>query len=226
MKSICLALFSAFSGSQVCDSRIHLEIKIGEQPLPKQNSIILKVSRSPIGFRQKAIRRSFGQHLMGKKASPLMVLKRSALSSEISLFERCLTVSRYSRSVAIALEWRSSFNSLNWWVATSRKAPRRYKVNVLCRFALFRYLYSKVWHWNYKWLNVLTFLLDVALYLSMDTEEALNWRVSLILSHLFIGYCLVCLWWSREDWIGVWATLNVYHLVLKFGNLSYYTVLK
>ena len=103
-KSICLALFSAFSGSQVCDSRIHLEIKIGEQPLPKQNSISLNVSQSLIGFRQKSIRRSFGQHFRGKKESPFMVLKRSALTSDILLLERCLTVSRYSRSVDIALE--------------------------------------------------------------------------------------------------------------------------
>ena len=103
-KSICLALFSAFSGAQVCDSRIHLDIKFGEQPFPKQNSISLKVSRSPIGLRQKAIRRSLGQHFRGKRASPLMVLKRFALSSDISLLERCLTVSRYSRTVDIALE--------------------------------------------------------------------------------------------------------------------------
>ena len=66
-KSICLALFSAFSDGQVCESRIHLEIKFGEQPFPKQNSISLNVSRSPIGFRLKAIRRSSGQLSVERK---------------------------------------------------------------------------------------------------------------------------------------------------------------
>ena len=76
-KSNCLALFLAFSGAQVCESRIHLEIKFGEQSFPKKNSISLNVSRSPIGFRQKAIRRSSCQLFRGTKASPFKVLKRS-----------------------------------------------------------------------------------------------------------------------------------------------------
>ena len=111
-KSICLALFSAFSGAQACERRIHLEIKFGEQPFPKQKSISLNVSRSPIGFRQKAILMSSGQLFRGKKASPFKVLKRSALSSDTSFLERYLTVSRDSCSADIVLECLNSSTSL------------------------------------------------------------------------------------------------------------------
>ena len=103
-KSTCLALVSAFSGAQLCASRIHLLIKFGEpgeQPFPMKKSTSLKVSLSPIGFRQKAILISSGQSLMGKKASPFTVLKRSALSLETPRLDKCLTVSRYSRRVAM-----------------------------------------------------------------------------------------------------------------------------
>ena len=83
-KSVCLSLFSAFSGAQVCESRIDLEIKIGHgQPFP---SINFNVSQSVIGFRQKAIGRSSGQLFRGKKTSSFTVLKRSALSPRILPF--------------------------------------------------------------------------------------------------------------------------------------------
>ena len=50
-----------------------LDLKDGEKPLPKQNSISLKVSLSPMGFFQNANLKSLGQLLRGKRASPLMM---------------------------------------------------------------------------------------------------------------------------------------------------------
>ena len=53
-KSICSALFSTFSGAHVCERRVHLVIKGGEQPLPNQKSMSLNVSLSRMGFFHKA----------------------------------------------------------------------------------------------------------------------------------------------------------------------------
>ena len=100
-KSNCLALFSAFSGAQECESKIQLEIKFGEQPFPKQNSISLNVSRSPISSRQKAIRRYFGHLFRAKKASPFKVLKSFVLSSNSSVSRYPRSLRHYSESVGL-----------------------------------------------------------------------------------------------------------------------------
>ena len=162
-KSICLGLFSAFSGAQACERRIHLDIKFGEQPFPEQKSISLNVSRSPIGFRQKTILMSSGQLFRGKKASPFKVLKRSALSSDTSFLERYLTISRDSCSADIVLECLNSSTSLtmsdysadrmslvNGFFVTSHFYCSIRSQQALCRFALFRYPSSKVCHCHYK----------------------------------------------------------------------------
>ena len=49
----CRALFSALSGAQLCASKIHSDIKKGEQPFPTANSMSLKVSKSLCGLDKK-----------------------------------------------------------------------------------------------------------------------------------------------------------------------------
>ena len=85
-----------YQGPTFEERRIHLDIKGGEQPLPKQNSISLKVSLSPMGFFQNANLKSLGQLLRGKRASPLMMPQSSLFSAITSAFDRYLMVSLYS----------------------------------------------------------------------------------------------------------------------------------
>ena len=84
------ALFSAFSGDQVCDVSIQRTIKLGGHPFPSPKSMSLNVPTSPIGFCQNVIRMSCGHVFTGKNASPFMSLKISALSRLISLRDRYL----------------------------------------------------------------------------------------------------------------------------------------
>lgn len=100
-KSSRFALFSVLCGAQHCDSRIHLEIKFKKQPLSSKNSVSWKVSLTLIGLCQKTKFISSGQLLMGKKASPFRILKRSALSCDTSFRDRYLIVLQYSRSADI-----------------------------------------------------------------------------------------------------------------------------
>lgn len=88
MKSICLALFSAVAAvAHIWDSKIQGRMRSGEQPLPMENSINLKVPTSPMGFFQKVNRMPSGQDLRGKKASPFMTLNSSFRSFTTSVLD-------------------------------------------------------------------------------------------------------------------------------------------
>ena len=101
MKSNCQALFSYYSGAQLCDRRIHSVIKLGKQSFPRQNNMSLNVSESDKGFIQKSFLRSLGHSFRGEKVSPLMALQSSRLFSMISclLSKRSLSLNKCSEDI-------------------------------------------------------------------------------------------------------------------------------
>ena len=103
MKSICLALFSAVAAvAHIWDSKIQGRMRSGEQPLPMENSINLKVPTSPMGFFQKVNRMPSDQDLRGKKASPFMTLNSSFRSFTTSVLDNKRILVRYSFRAAIS----------------------------------------------------------------------------------------------------------------------------
>ena len=76
MKSICLALFSAVAAvAHIWDSKIQGRMRSGEQPLPMENSINLKVPTSPMGFFPKSQSYAIGPGFKGKESIPIYDLE-------------------------------------------------------------------------------------------------------------------------------------------------------